>query len=169
MYTELALVCCTNPTMLIVWGLFASICAARPVHIQSAQYRSCSTVKQRRAMGSNQKQCCGSEFTKWHDIYTPEECADEFRQNNADLLENCVTDSFIMFMTATGLENFATVIWRLHCFKVSFHGDVRGESDPRELASVNWRTLQWARGQFTRIIIPDRFEKLRDIKFWYMC
>ena len=29
--------------------VFASICASRPVHIQSDQYRSCSTVKQRRA------------------------------------------------------------------------------------------------------------------------
>ena len=64
---------------------------------------------------------------------------------------------------------FATVIWRLHCFTASFHGDVRGESDPRKLASVNWRTPQWARGQFTRVIIPDWFEKWRDIKFWYMC
>ena len=26
---------------------------------------------------------------------------------------------------------FATVIWRLHCFTVSFRGDVRGESGPR--------------------------------------
>ena len=26
---------------------------------------------------------------------------------------------------------FATVIWRLHCFTVSFGGDVRGESGPR--------------------------------------
>ena len=51
----------------------------RPIH------RSCSTVKQRRAMGSNQKQRCGSEFTKWHNIYTPEESANESRQNNADL------------------------------------------------------------------------------------
>ena len=68
---------CTNPDNVHCLGttfpnvnfVFASICAARPVHIQSPQYRSCSTVKQRRAMGSNQKQCCGSEFTKWHDIY----------------------------------------------------------------------------------------------------
>ena len=46
-------------------------------------------------------------FTKWHDIYTPEECADELRQNNADLklFGNCVMNGFIMFMTATGLEN----------------------------------------------------------------
>ena len=46
-----------------------------------------------------------------HDIYTPEEYADKWRQNNADLksLENCVMNGFIifgiMFMTATGLEN----------------------------------------------------------------
>ena len=62
-------------------------------------------------MGSNQKQGCGSEFAKKHDVYTPEECADEWRQNNADLklLENCVMNGFIvfgiMFMTATGLGN----------------------------------------------------------------
>ena len=45
----------------------------------------------------------------------------------------------IMFMTAT---EFATVIWRLHCFTVTFSGDLRGESGPRELASVNWITPQ---------------------------
>ena len=52
--------------------VFVSTCATRPVHIQSDQYRSCSTVKQRRAlfipMGNNQKQRCGSELTKWHGI-----------------------------------------------------------------------------------------------------
>ena len=92
-----------------------NLCRPSRVHIQSDQYRSCSTVKQRCAplipMESNQKQRCGSEFAKWHDIYTPEECADEWRQHNADLkvLENCVMNGFIvfgiMFMTATGLEN----------------------------------------------------------------
>ena len=51
---------------------------------------------------------------------------------------------------------FDTVIWRLHCFTVSFLGNVRGESGSRELASFNWRTPQWARGQFTRNIIPDK-------------
>ena len=62
-------------------------------------------------MGSNQKQRCGSEFAKWHDIYAREKCADEWRQNNTDLklLEKCVMNGFIMFsimfMTANGLEN----------------------------------------------------------------
>ena len=62
-------------------------------------------------MGSDQKQRYGSEFAKYHDIYTPEECADEWKENNADLklLENCVMNGFIVFgimlMTATRLEN----------------------------------------------------------------
>ena len=72
-------------------------------------------MKQRRTVrathpdGDSQKQRCGSEFAKWYAIYTPEECADEWRQNNVDftLLENCVENGFIMFgimfMTATGL------------------------------------------------------------------
>ena len=34
---------------------------------------------------ATKKQRYSSEFAKWHDIYTPEECADEWRQNNADL------------------------------------------------------------------------------------
>ena len=48
------------------------------------------------SMGSNQKQRCGSGFVKWHDIYTSEECDDEWRQSNVDLklLENCVMNGF---------------------------------------------------------------------------
>ena len=154
LYIELALVCCTNRENVHCFGtifpnlnfVFASICAARPVHIQSDQYRSCSTVKQRRAvgaapfisMGNNQKQRCGSEFAKWHDIYTPEECADEWRQNIADLnlLENYVMNGFPRWFhhvrhhvhDGHWTGEFATVIWCLHCFTVSFRGDVRWES-----------------------------------------
>ena len=88
LYIESTLVCCTNRDNALCFGtifpnvnfVFVSICASRPVHMQSAQYRSCWTVKQRRPMGSKRKQRCGSEFTRWHDIYTPEECADKLRQ-----------------------------------------------------------------------------------------
>ena len=53
LYIELALVCCANPNNVNCFGtifpnlnfVFASIWAARPVHIESDQYRSCSTVK----------------------------------------------------------------------------------------------------------------------------
>ena len=52
LYIELSLVCCTKPDNAHCFGtifpnlnfVFASICAARPVHIQSDQSRSCSIV-----------------------------------------------------------------------------------------------------------------------------
>ena len=54
LYIELALVCCMNPNNVNCFGtifpnlnfVFASIWTASPVHIESDQYRSCSTVKQ---------------------------------------------------------------------------------------------------------------------------
>ena len=58
---------------------------------------------------------------------------------------------------------FATVIWLLDSFTIFFRGN---ESGLRELTSVNRRTPQWARGRFTKTIIPARFEKWPDIKFW---
>ena len=124
-------VCCTNPDNVHCFGtifpnlnfVFASICAARPVHIQSDQYRSCSTVNKVNNVTTRGDRC-SRHSSRWgvtknsavalssrYDIYTPEEYADEWRQNNADLklLENCVMNGFIifgiMFMTATGLKN----------------------------------------------------------------
>ena len=59
-------------------------------------------------LGSNQKQCCGFDFTKWHDIYIPEECADEWRQNTL-ILSHCFMNGVIMFgimfKAATALES----------------------------------------------------------------
>ena len=175
---------CTNPDNVNGFGtifpnlnFFASICAARPVHIQSDQYRSCSTVKQWRAVGAApfQKQRRGSELVKWHEIYTPEECADEWRQNNVDLklLENCVMNGFIMcgimFMTDWRIRHSHLTSTLFHSLVPWWRPHIRGESGPRELVSVNWRTPQWARDQFTRTITPDWFEKWRDIKFRCMC
>ena len=108
-------------------------------------------------MGSNQENRCGSEFAKWYGrIDTPEECADEWRQYNADFkvlghewfhrVPHHVYDGL-----CTG--EFATVIWRLDSFTVSFRGDVRGESGLRELSSVNRRTPQWEHGRFTKSIM----------------
>ena len=128
LYIELALVCCANPNNVNCFGtifpnlnfVFASIWAASPVHIESDQYRSCSTVKQGPAVSATPSTPIGEqpktalwlwvcEITCY--LYTPDECTDEWRQNNADLklLENCLMNGFIifgiMFMTATGLEN----------------------------------------------------------------
>ena len=60
LYIELAPVCCTNPNNVNCFGtifpnlnfVFVSIWAARPVHIESDQYRSCSTAKQGPAVGA---------------------------------------------------------------------------------------------------------------------
>ena len=175
---------CTNPDNVNCFGtifpnlnlVFASICATRPVHIQSDQYRSCSTVNQQHAVDGEQpkttlwlwvcemtwyldtRRVCGRMKAKQRWFKVTRELCDEWFHH----IWRYVHDGHW-----TG--EFATVIWRLHCFTVSFLGDVRRESGPRELASVNLGTLQWARGQFTRTIIPDWFAKRRDIKFWYMC
>ena len=95
------------------------------MHIQSDQYKICSTVNKVNNVTTRDR--CSRHSSRWEQpktalwlwvreitwylIYTPEEYADEWRQNNADLklLENSVMNGFIifgiMFMTATGLEN----------------------------------------------------------------
>ena len=117
-------------------------------------------------MGSNQKQRCCSEFTKWHDIYTPEECADEWRQSNADFKLLCHEwIHHVRHHVHDGhcIGEFATVIWRLDSFTVSFRDDVGGKFGLRELASVNRWTSQWAWPNYKNIL-PAWFEK-----FWCMC
>ena len=88
-------------------------------------------------MGSNQKQRCGSwvrEITwylytrgvrrrmkakqRWFKV-TRELCHEWFHHFRHHVHDGHWTGEF------------ATVIWRLHCFTVSFRGDVRGESGPR--------------------------------------
>ena len=147
------LVCWTNPNNVNCFGtifpnlnfVFASIWAARPVHIESDQYRSCSTVKQGPAVGATPSTPIGEQpktalwlwvremtwylYTRgvrgrmkakqrWFKV-TRELCHEWFHH-----FRHHVNDCYW-----TG--EFATVIWRLHCFTVSFHGDVRGESGPR--------------------------------------
>ena len=65
---------------------------------------------------------------------------------------------------------FATVIWRLDCFTVSFRSDVRGESGPQitRLSQLENSAIgTWP--IYKSSITPDWFEKWRDIKFWYRC
>ena len=127
LYIELALVCCTNPNNVNCLGtifpnlnfVFASIWAASPVHIESDQYRSCSTVKQGPAVSATPSTPIGEQpktalwlwvceitchlYTRWvHGRM-------KTKQRWLKLLENCLMNGFIifgiMFMTATGLEN----------------------------------------------------------------
>ena len=138
--------CCTNPDNVHCFGtifpnlnfVFASICAARPVHIQSDQYRSCSTVKQRHAVGAAPKTALllWIRETTWY-LYTRgvrgrlkakqrwfkvtrEPCHEWFHHVRHHVHDGHWT------------AEFATVIWCLHCFPVSFRGDVRGDTGPKQ-------------------------------------
>ena len=60
---------------------------------------------------STKHQDCNYEYSKLHGIYTPEECVEEWMQNNADfkwLSPACLASyvSSCMFMTATPSQSF---------------------------------------------------------------
>ena len=88
-------------------------------------------------MGSNQKQRCDSwvrEIT-WC-LYTRGVCGRmKAKQRWFKVTRELCVEWFHHFRHHVHYghwtEEFATVIWRLHCFTVSFRGDVRGESGPR--------------------------------------
>ena len=69
----------------------SGFCAARQSETRKVAQLSNAVVDAPRLipMGSIQKQRCKFEFTKWHDIYIPEEYADELMQNNADFKWLC--------------------------------------------------------------------------------
>ena len=141
-YIELDQVCYTNPDNVHFLGLYSRIWnlflhqSAPPVQspcnptITEVAQLSNDAVGAARSipMGSNQKQRCGSEFAKWHAIYTSKECPGEWRQTSADLkllyhkwfhhVRHHVHDGH-----CTG--EFATVIWRLDSVTVSFSGYFR--------------------------------------------
>ena len=94
--------CCGNPDNVPCFGtifpnmdffhqsapLVRSPCS--PMKIEIAQLSNGALgAAQLIPMGDNQKQRCGSEIARWHYIYTPEECVDEWRQNNADFKLLC--------------------------------------------------------------------------------
>ena len=64
-------VCCTNPDNVHCFGtifrnlnfVFASICAAHPVHVQSDQYRSCSTVNKVNNVTTRDR--CSRHSSRW--------------------------------------------------------------------------------------------------------
>ena len=148
------------------------IIIARPVHIQSNQYRlSCSTVNNvttRGARGATPGIHPDGEQPKtalwlwvreitWY-LYTRGvrgrmKAKQRWFQVTRELWHKWFHHFRHHVHDGHWTGEFTTIIWRLHCFTVSFRGDVRGESGPRKLASVNWRTAQWARGQFTRTLL----------------
>ena len=114
---------------------FASICAARPVHIQSDQYRRCSTVKQRRARGEEQPKNSAVALSSRNDmisIFTRGARGRmKAKQRWFKVTRELCREWFHHVHDGHCTAEFATVIWRLHCFTFSFRGNVRGESGPK--------------------------------------
>ena len=127
LYIKLALVCCKNPDNVYCFGtIFPNLnfvlrqsepparSILNPTNTEVAQLSNkdpLSVLLHPPRLGSNQNSAVALGSRNNMISIQPEECADEWRQNNADskLLENCVMNGFIifgiMFMTATGLEN----------------------------------------------------------------
>ena len=153
LYIELALLCCTNPNNVNCFGtifpnlnfVFASIWAASPVHIESDQYRSCSTVKQGPAVSATPSTPIGEQpktalwlwvceitcylYTRW--VHGRMKTKQRWFKVTRELSHEWFLHFRHHVHDRHWTGEFATVIWRLHCFTVSFRGDVRGESGPR--------------------------------------
>ena len=148
LYIELALVCCTNPDNVHCFGtifpnlnfVFASICAARPVHIQSNQYRSCSTVNNMmtRDRCSTQPKtalwlwvCEITWYLSTRGVRGRMKAKQRWFKVTQELCHEWFHHFWHHVHDGHWTGEFATVIWGLHCFTVSFRGDIRGESGPR--------------------------------------
>ena len=133
-------VCCTNPDNVHCFGtifpnlifVFASICAARPVLIESDQYRSCSTVNKVNKMTTRDR--CSRHSSRWRVpeitwyLYTRGVRGRmKAKQRWFKVTRELCHEWFHHFRhhvhDGHWTGKFATVIWRLHCFTVSFRGD----------------------------------------------
>ena len=144
--------------MLIVWRLYSRIglCIPRasplPHPYATWVQKSCPTdiACTSAAVGpigwfrweATKQQCYNFEFTKWHDIYTPGERAEEWMLKSANLKWQG-HEWFHHDHGGHPIGYLGTIVRRLNGLSVSSPGDVRGEYGLREIASVNQRT--WRR------------------------
>ena len=191
LYTELPLVCCTNPDNVHCFGTIfpnlnfvsASICATRPAHIQSDQYRSCSTVNN----VTTRCGCCSRHSSRWGpgDGGQPKTAlwlwvheltwylyisADEWRQNNADLSYSR-TVSWMVSSLFSASCSWRPLDWRIrhsHLASTLFHSLVPWWR-PRRIRPQITRLCQLENSAmetwpiYKNSIIPDWFEKMA----WY--
>ena len=112
--------------------------------------------------GATKHQHCNSEYASGHDIYTPEECADEWMPLNAADFKWLWHEWFhhVRRHVPDGhsiAEILTTIIWRLNSFTVYFRGGVR----LKELASVD--RITWLRNR--NVSDLKIMAKWRDIIF----
>ena len=169
LYIELALVCCTNPDNVHCFGtifpnlnfVFASICAARPVHIQSDQYKSCSTVNNVTTRGG----CCSRHSSRWGATKNSAVALSSrnntisIHQRNAwtnegktTLIESYSRTVSWMVLSFSASCSWRPLDWRIrlsHLASTLFHSLVPWWRPRRIRPQI---TPQWARGQFTRTL-----------------
>ena len=116
--------------------VFASICVARPVHIQSDQYRSCSTVnnvttRSRHSSRWGATKNSAVALSLRNNMMSIDQRSARTNEGKTTLIwsySRAVCHEWFHHFRHhvhdghwTG--EFATVIWRLHCFTVSFCGE----------------------------------------------
>ena len=192
LYIELALVCCTNPNNVNCFGtifpnlnfVFASIWAARPVHIESDQHRSCSIVKQGPAVGATPSTPIGEQpktalwlwvreitcylYTRWvHGRMkakqrwfkvTRELCHEWFHHFRHHVHDGNWTEEFATSHLAPTLFHSLVPCWLPQRIRPQITRLIQLEN----CAMGTWPIYKYS-------IIPDWFEKWREIKFWYTC
>ena len=126
---------------------FASICAARPVHIQSDQSDQVAQLSTTWRHPGDDARCPGwwgatknsamalrsrnniILYTRW--VRGRMKAKQRWFKVTRELCHKWFHHFRHHVHDGHWTGEFATIIWRLHCFIVSFRGDVRGESGPR--------------------------------------
>ena len=188
--------CCTNPDNVHCFGtifpnlnfVFASICAACPVHIQSDQYRSCSTVNKVNNVTTRDR--CSWHSSRWgatknsavalssrNNMISVHQRSTRTNKGKTTLIQSYSRTVSWMVSSFSASCSWRSLDWRIrhrHLASTLFH------------SLVPWWRPRRIRPQITRLsqlensamgtwpiyknsIIPDWFEKWRDIKFWYRC
>ena len=187
-------VCCTNPDNVHCFGtifpnlnfVFASICAARPVHIQSDQYRSCSTVN-----NVTTRDRCSRHSSRWgatknsavalssrNNMISIHQRS-EWRQNEGKTTLIYSHSRTVSWMVSpfSASRSWLPLNWRIrhsHLASTLFHSLVPWWR-PRRIRPQITRLSQLENSAigtwsiYKNCIIPDWFEIWRDIKFRYRC
>ena len=192
LYIELSLVCCTNPNNVNCFGtifrnlnfVFVSILTARSVHIESDQYRSCSTVKQGPAVGATPSTPIGEQpktalwlwvreitwylYTRgvrgrmkakqrWFKV-TRELCHEWFHHFRHHVHDGHWTGEFRHSHLVSTLFHSLVPWWRPRRIRPQ----ITRLSQLENSAMGTWPI-------YKNSIIPYCFEKWCDMKFWYRC
>ena len=182
--------CCTNPDNVHCFGtifpnlnfVFASICAARPVHIQSDQYRSCSTVnnvttRSRHSSRWGATKNSAVALSSRNNMMSIHQRNARTNEGKTTLVESYSRTVSWMASSFSASCSWGSLDWRIrhsHLASTLFHNLVPWWR-PRRIRPQITLLSQLENSPmgtwpiYKKFIIPAWFEKWRDIKFWYIC